>query len=146
MMRRRVRTTVPEVLALGLVGGYFLYAGVVKFSDVGLFATQIDSYRLVPTRIAFYLAAGLPVYEIISALLLIPVRTRRVGLMSILLMLGVFSVALLSAIARGLEISCGCTGDGPVSEWDLYLSLARNLAFLAIVVWFYRLRIKRLSP
>jgi putative oxidoreductase len=126
---------IVEACSLLVLGGYFLYVGVIKFLDPHLFATQIDSYRLVPVGLAFYLAAGLPIYEIASAVLLIPSKTRRVGLMSILLMLATFTGALAIAWMRGLEIHCGCSGKTSIS---VELALLRNILFLLFGGLIYR--------
>jgi putative oxidoreductase len=128
---------VLEISFFLILGSYFLYAGVIKFSNVELFATQIDSYRLIPGGMSFYIAAGLPVYEIVAAILLIPGKTRRVGLFSILFMLTLFCAALASAILRGLEINCGCTGGDEISGWGLYLALFRNVLLATIGIWIY---------
>lgn len=129
-------------LFLTLLGGYFIYSGIIKITDVPLFASQIQSYQLLPSWTSFYTAAGLPVYEMVSGLLLLIRRTRAFALLSILLMLAVFTVALISALIRGLEINCGCTGGDEISTAGLYMSLFRNLLFLSGGAWIY-LRIKK---
>ena len=58
--------------------------------------------------------------------------TRRVGALAIALISVVFfSAALLSALARGLTLDCGCFGIGPPSRPRMWLELALNVVFLS---------------
>jgi len=115
-----------------VVGGYFLYAGVSKLGLTDLFADQIHSYQLLPFWLTLHVALGLPLYEIAAALCLLHKKIRRVGLISILMMLAVFIVALMSAMIRNLDIHCGCTGQASVS---LEFALVRNLLFFFVILY-----------
>jgi hypothetical protein len=57
---------------------------------------------------------------------------RRAGALALAGLLAAFTVAVGSAVLRGLDIDCGCfgTGSGPAS----WLTVMRNLALLAAAV------------
>jgi uncharacterized membrane protein YphA (DoxX/SURF4 family) len=130
-MRRAVG---PALLALRLgLGGLFVFAGASKLGDPAGFAIEISNYQLLPA-LAPYLAIALPPVEILAGLLLAaaPRGWRRPAALTLAGLVVLFTVAVSSALARGIDISCGCFGGGsaPVSLW----TLARNVGLLAAAV------------
>lgn len=124
------------LLRLGL-GGLFLVAGALKLGDPAAFAQEIANYQLWP-GLAPLLAATLPAVEIVAALVLLagPVAWRRAAALVLALLSAMFTIAVGTAAARGLDISCACFGQasGAVS----WLTVLRNLALLAaavLVLW-----------
>ncbi|MFH2052277.1 MAG: MauE/DoxX family redox-associated membrane protein [bacterium] len=90
------------------VGGIFIYASLDKLAHPGAFAAAIDNYRMVPYPLLHPMAHLLPVLEMLMGLgLVLGVLRRGAALIAALLTL-VFIVAIASALARGLDISCGC--------------------------------------
>jgi len=121
-----------------LLGGLFLYAGVVKAQDVTAFAGSIAAYRLLPYQLNYMLAAVLPYIEVIAGVLLLTnQRVRPAALLCGLLTL-VFIAALLSAWARGLEISCGCFD--PQAKTSIGEALLRDLGLLVLAHFSFHLR------
>src|SRR4029453_19007087 len=93
-----------------IVGGIFIYAGVVKvLSPVG-FASDIDNYKMLPWAIAVRLAFYLPWLEILCGLGLIFRFLYRGGLVILTGLTFIFIGASVIAKARGLDITCGCFG------------------------------------
>ena len=127
-----VRIATGWLLRLGL-GGLFVLAGVLKLAQPTTFATEIVYYSFLP-QLAPYLAATLPMIEIALGLALVaaPVPWRRAAALAMAGLLAVFTVAVVQAVARGINIDCGCFGggSGPVSGW----TIARDLALLAAAV------------
>jgi uncharacterized membrane protein YphA (DoxX/SURF4 family) len=110
-------------VALGLI---FVYAAYTKlrpavpgpFSldslrlSLSLFATQVDSYQLLPGWAVSFVAHTLPFFELAIGLLLVSGwLLRSVSSVTSALMLGFFGV-MLRSYALGLEINCGCFGPG----------------------------------
>jgi len=132
---------VVRIIGLSLrlaLGGLLLFAGVSKLRDPAGFSQEIANYQLMP-ELAPYVAVTLPAIELLvgGALLFSPWRWRQAGAVSAALLLGVFLVAVGSAVARGLDITCGCfgTGTSPVSWW----TVLRNLGLVAAAVLLLRL-------
>jgi putative oxidoreductase len=120
---RRGKFNIIWRIAEFIVGGVFIYAGVLKVRDPMSFAIDIDNYKTLPWFIGIRLAFYLPWLEILCGLALI---TRRLylGALSILAMLtSIFIVASIVAKVRGLDVSCGCFGHA-----SKYLSFAGHLA------------------
>ena len=90
------------------VGMFFIFASFDKILDPRQFADDIQNYRLLPYGVTHLLAMTLPWLEFIAGLLLVcGVWTRSAALM-VCLMLTAFVFGLVSAIARHLDIGCGC--------------------------------------
>jgi len=132
-----LKTALLWLLRLGL-GGMFVAAGALKASDPTSFALEIHNYQLMPD-LAPLLAATLPAVEIVLGLALL-VGTRpwvRASALGSTVVLGVFTVAVASVVARGVNIDCGCFGEGsgPVTM----MTVLRDVAFVAAGIVLFRL-------
>lgn len=122
---------IEEIFAWG-VGVVFIYAGVIKLMSPELFLVDIESYRLVPYQVAVMVSLWLPPLEVICGLGMMIPKFRAESSSIIVLMTGAFIVALASAWARGLDISCGCFGKSEVAV-NYPLLIARDLLIIGIV-------------
>lgn len=110
---RRIDPGHPAIKTLSLavrilLGVVFLVAGAEKLSAIDAFAHAIANYQIVPIPLVDIAALLFIWTEIVVGVLLITgIAVRGSGLV-VALLLGVFIVAILSAMARGLSINCGC--------------------------------------
>ena len=93
-----------------LIGGLFIYAGVVKIIDPVEFARDIDNYKMLPWRLGVWLALYLPWLEIFCGLALITRVLYRGSVFILTALMSLFIIANIAAKARGLDVSCGCFG------------------------------------
>jgi uncharacterized membrane protein YphA (DoxX/SURF4 family) len=93
-----------------VLGGLFIYAGVVKVVDPLGFAQDIRNYRLVGQSLAFVAAIVLPWLEILAGAFLIAGVWKRGAALVITGLLVFFIVLTLVTMARGLDVDCGCFG------------------------------------
>jgi hypothetical protein len=93
-----------------LMAGTFLVAGIMKISAPAAFTQDILRYRILSETAGTFFAAGLPWLEITIALALLwrPFRLSASFVMVCLMTL--FTLAVASALARGLDVACGCFG------------------------------------
>ncbi len=126
-----------ELTVRVILGGLFVYAGVLKAADPIAFLEAIRSFRILPDPWAALVAMGLPWLEIFSGLGLIFGKFYRGALLVINVLLIVFLGGILSAWARGLDIDCGCFGGSKekVQYWDIVL---RDLVMMAAAVWLWK--------
>jgi uncharacterized membrane protein YphA (DoxX/SURF4 family) len=128
-------TGLEWALRLGL-GALFIVAGVLKLRDPTGFATEVANYRLL-ADVAPLMAATLPMVEIVLgvALIVAPATWRRAGALATAGLLALFTVAVAQAVARGINVDCGCFGggSGPVDRW----TVARDVALLAGAIALY---------
>lgn len=121
-----------------ILGGAFLYAGVIKGLDVPGFAGNIAAYKLLPYQANYLIAATLPYIEVIAGVLLLTNQRVRPAALLCGLMTLAFIGALLSAWARGLDISCGCFD--PQAKTSIGEALLRDLGLLVLAHFSFHLR------
>lgn len=89
-----------------ILGGLFVYAGILKISDPKAFAKVISQYNLVPESLLIIVAFGLPLLEIIAgAGLIFDIKGSLTAISAMIIM---FIVVLWYGILNNLEIDCGC--------------------------------------
>lgn len=136
-----VRNFVAHACAV-IVGGYFLYAAYGKILDPRQFAIDIKNYQIMPEPLLNLPALFMPWWEVAAAIAFIVPKTRRAGAIIISGMLLLFIGMIgYSAIYKGLDISCGCTGKH--SSKAGWFSIIRNLLLLAATfgsVYLYSVR------
>lgn len=116
-----------------LIGALFAVAALAKLGDLHAFAEQIHNFRLVPWGLENLSAITLPWIELVAALALVfGVRARAGGVVAAVLT-ALFTVAVLIAMARGLDVECGCFGTGDATRVGL-LKVVENLAMLAVAL------------
>ena len=88
----------------------FIVSGLDKINNLDAFAISIENYRLFPTQIINIFAITIPWIELISgAFLLLGIYIKENSII-IASLLFVFTTAVIIAVARGLDIDCGCQG------------------------------------
>jgi len=122
--------TLEIVLAWGL-GVLFVYAGAIKIAEPAALLVDIENYRILPYQLAWLAAVFLPPFEILCGLALWLPGRRRTGAVLLFGLMTVFTIALLSAWVRGLDIHCGCFGKADADEpSNIGLLVLRDLVIL----------------
>lgn len=130
-----------------IVGGIFIYAGVLKVLDPVQFGLDIDNYKSLPWFVSVRLAFYLPWLEILCGIALIFRILYRGGLSILTALVLIFIGATIAAKVRGLDITCGCFGHAS-QHWSFPQHMAIDLAILAaiIVLLFASLRQRTTDP
>jgi len=116
-----------------LIGLLFAAAALAKLGDLHSFAEQVHNFRILPLALENLVAMVLPWIELVAALALVfGVRARSAGVVAAGLM-AVFTLAVLAAMARRLDIECGCFGTGDATRVGLFKVL-ENGAMLALAL------------
>jgi uncharacterized membrane protein YphA (DoxX/SURF4 family) len=125
-------------LARLVVGGVWLAAGLLKVNDGAASVRAVRAYDLLPESVVPTVGHALPALEIVVGLaLVVGALVRGVAVVSALLQVA-FIIGISSAWARGLQIDCGCFGDGGFDAdaaakypWDI----ARDVGLLLLSLW-----------
>ena len=118
------------------LGGVFLLACIHKIADPAAFALDVATYDIAPTALVNLVAICLPWVELAAALMLIVGVRVRPGALLVAAMMAIFTAALLAALARGLDMSCGCFASQGVEEDPIsWLTVARDLVWLLMAVY-----------
>ncbi len=120
----------------------FVYAGLSKLRDPQAFAESIASFRLLPPALVNPAAMTLPPLEILAAALALSGGwIRRSGAFCLLATLIVFSLALASALFRGLSVDCGCFGADRLDVLNptknLWIAFLRDAVLIALAWTLY---------
>jgi uncharacterized membrane protein YphA (DoxX/SURF4 family) len=125
---------VPELLAARfIIGSIFLMASLGKLSSSTSFKDEVMEYQLLSKNQARMVAYILPFFEMaLGALCIIGIELPIVSALLVLLLL-IFTVAIVNNLMRGRRFSCHCFGSsgamiGPVT-------IARNLILVALAFW-----------
>lgn len=132
------------LVARCVLAAVFLWAAVPKITDPASFAQDVDNYRLLPDAWVGVVAATLPVVELVlAASLLVGWYARGAALVSAAL-LAVFVLGMGQAMARGIDLNCGCFGTTLEARvgWD---SVLRNVGLILLCTWVVWVPWSRLS-
>jgi putative oxidoreductase len=97
-----------RVLARLVVAAAFLWAGGLHVTHPFALAQSIRPYHLVGSTSAVAISRILPSLEIVIGLALACGWKQRGATLVALILLAVFTVALVQAWVRGIDLRCGC--------------------------------------
>ena len=130
MTYRYILPTASLVLAI-----VFLAAGIPKIFSPGEFSLAIYRFQLVPYSIVNIMAIYLPWIEVSSGILILLPYTRDAAALIITILLFIFTTSLISALIRGLDITCGCFTLNPDAYQIGIHNIVRNICLFAIAVF-----------
>jgi putative oxidoreductase len=104
-----------------------------KSNDLSSFAQSIENYRILPIYLVNIVAIIVPWLEVIAgAFLLLGIYIKENSVI-ILLLLSIFTLGVLSAILRNLDIDCGCQGTSSGQKVGL-LKILENISLLVVAI------------
>jgi putative oxidoreductase len=119
-----------------VLGGLFVYAGLVKVLHPLDFAQDIRNYRLVGQALSLFAAIVLPWLEILAGAFLIAGIWTRGAALVISSLLVMFIMLTVITMIRGLDVECGCFG--AVSRKSGWGVIVEDLAMLYLgLCWLF---------
>lgn len=113
MNRERILSHPALLLACRLgLGAVFIVAALPKIAQPESFATSVEAYEMLPLAVVNLVAILIPWIELVCGLFLIGGAYVRPGSALLAFLLAVFVIAITIAVLRGLNINCGCFGEG----------------------------------
>ena len=121
-----------------VLGGVFIWAGIIKISNPLVFAQDIANYQVFPQIISFFLALFLPWIEVICGVcVLTGILLRSSSAFLICLLVG-FLFLIIVTLIRGIDVECGCFGSlGRQVDYKLLLTDSA-LLFFSLNIFFFR--------
>lgn len=119
-IKRILKNPLLQILLRIVVGGLFIWAGLVKLIHPDRFAEQVMAYEILPWGLVNIWAVWLLCLEILLGVFVIGgiwLRTCSILLIGLLVL---FIIAISSALARGISLHCGCFSvatTGPPRTW-----------------------------
>jgi uncharacterized membrane protein YphA (DoxX/SURF4 family) len=122
------------------LGGIFVLASIDKITDTQAFTNSILQYKVVGPMLATWIATILPSLELLCGLCLIIGLYPRGCTVLTTGMLVVFTLLVISALVRGLDISCGCFSQDPLVSKIGFQKIAENCGLIVLSVWLLLVR------
>lgn len=131
-----------------VVGGIWIWAGLLKLPNPAESIESVRAYDLLPQSWVEPIGYLLPALEVVLGLaLVLGVMVRGAALISTGLLV-VFVLGIASVWARGIQINCGCFGDGgSTADADLMYpwEIARDVALALLSTYVIVLSRSRLA-
>lgn len=109
----------------------FILSGLDKIADLSTFAQSIENYKILPISIVNLVAIFIPWLELVAgAFLLLGIYIKENSVI-IITLLTVFTLGVISAILRNLDIDCGCQGTFDGQKVGL-LKIVENVALIVV--------------
>ncbi|MBI5542588.1 MAG: DoxX family membrane protein [Deltaproteobacteria bacterium] len=114
----------------------FLIACWHKLLDPQAFALDIATYQILPTSLVNLMAIVLPWLELVTAAMLLSGLRVRAASLLIAGMMAMFLIAILIALGRGLEMSCGCfASQGAAEDPISWKTVVRDGVWLLLALY-----------
>ncbi len=120
-----------------ILGGLFIYAGYLKAAaPAEEFAAVIEGYKIIPVSLSLWAAYVLPWAELYVGGFIAAGILTRLSITAAGGIIGVFIMALFSALARGIPLAdCGCFGGGQGHSIPAAIIQDIILLFIAFVAF-----------
>ena len=122
------------IVARIYLGGVFILASIHKIAYPAAFALDVATYNILPLFMVNLMAITLPWLELTSGFLMVSGYKSRAASWLVSGMMFMFLVALVIALANGLDMSCGCFASSSMDESDAIstMTVLRDLTWLGL--------------
>jgi putative oxidoreductase len=121
-----------------ILGGVFIWAGIIKITNPLGFAQDISNYQVFPQSLSFFLALFLPWIEVICGVFVFTGLFLRSSSAFLFCLLSGFLILIIVTMIRGIDVKCGCFGSlGRQVDYKLLLTDSA-LLFFSLNIFFYR--------
>ena len=129
-----------------VLGAIWAWASLSKIGDPRTFVRAVRAYDATPEWLSKAIGYGLPMLELVLAILLIiGLITRYAAAVSAVLFV-VFIIGIVQAGARGIKLECGCFGGGGESNSTHYiLDVLRDTGLLILALYLVLVGLTKLS-
>ena len=119
------------------IGLLFIVSSLDKIVDPAAFARSVADYGLLPFWMPAIIATILPWVELLCGFAVLFGIFLRGSSLLLSAMLVVFTLAVISALLRGLDISCGCFTRDPAAGHIGWLKVVQNTLLFAMTLFLY---------
>lgn len=119
------------------LGMILIVVSIDKIADPLAFAKSISDYRLVTGPSAIVLATVLPWMELLTGMAILFGLFLRGSSLLAGAILSIFSLAVVTALVRGLDINCGCFTQDPDTAKIGWMKISENAILLSISGFLY---------
>ena len=118
------------------LGGLFVFASWHKMLYPGSFALDIATYDLLPLVLVNPMAIVLPYVEFLAGIMLIAGFRSRAATLLVIGILFLFTVALILALNKGLDVACGCFASQTLEQDPIrWSTVLRDLVWIVLSLY-----------
>jgi len=136
-MKNLLENPILVLMVRLFIGLLFIVSSMEKIVDPASFAGSIADYKLLPIWSTAFLATVLPWIELICGFSVLFGVLTRGGSLVLSSMLVVFTAAVVIALFRGLDISCGCFTQDPAAAKIGWLKVLQNSTLIVSSLFLY---------
>jgi uncharacterized membrane protein YphA (DoxX/SURF4 family) len=119
------------------IGLLFIVSSLEKIVDPAAFAQSIANYKMLPGWLAGFVATVLPWLELLCGFSVLFGALTRGSSLLLSAMLVIFTFAVVVALGRGLDISCGCFTQDPTAGKIGWLKVLQNATLIVLTFFLY---------
>lgn len=119
------------------LGLTLVVAAIDKAADPSAFVVSVANYDLLPAVLLSTVATILPWIELVTGLAIMFGILTRGGAFLALILFSFFTLAVLIALARGLDISCGCFSQDPEVGKIGWYKVAENIGLMIVSAFLF---------
>jgi uncharacterized membrane protein YphA (DoxX/SURF4 family) len=133
------------LVARVFIGLLFVFSSLDKIVDPSAFARSVTNYGLLPPSIPAIIATIMPWVELLCGFAVLFGVFLRGSSLLLSAMVVIFTGAVMSALLRGLDISCGCFTQDPTAGHIGWTKVLQNTALFALTLFLYFSRSTRFT-
>ena len=119
------------------IGLLFVVSSLDKIVDPSAFSRSVADYGLLPSWMPAIIATILPWVELLCGFAVLFGVFLRGSSLLLSAMIAVFTLAVISALLRGLDISCGCFTQDPAAGHIGWMKVVQNTSLFALTLFLY---------
>jgi uncharacterized membrane protein YphA (DoxX/SURF4 family) len=119
------------------IGLLFIISSLEKIVDPATFAQSVANYKLLPAWLPGIVATVMPWLELLCGFAVLFGVFARGSSLLLSTMLIIFTLAVVSAIVRGFDISCGCFTQDPAAGKIGWMKVVQNSTLIVLTLYLY---------
>ncbi|HTY35788.1 MAG TPA: MauE/DoxX family redox-associated membrane protein [Bacteroidota bacterium] len=119
------------------IGLLFVVSSIEKIADPAAFTQSIANYSMLPSWAPPVIATVLPWLELLCGLSVLFGTLLHGSSLLLSCMLAAFTLAVIAALLRGLDISCGCFTQDPAAGKIGWLKVLQNSTLIVLTLFLY---------
>lgn len=129
----------PHLVLLSriFIGLLFIVSSLDKIVDPAAFARSVSNYGLLSSWMPMVIATTLPWVELLCGFAMLFGIFLRGSSLLLSTMLVVFTLAVITALLKGLDISCGCFTQDPTAERIGWMKVVQNSSLIVLTLFLY---------
>ncbi len=123
-------------IAVIIASALFIYSGVAKALSFPLFVSDVEHFDLLPLKMIIPLSICIVMTEVVAGIGLCICGMSKMFSFVLVILLSVFTAAMLFNLFRGNIVECGCFGSTISSEINWW-SVLRNMILGVFLYWIF---------